>query len=150
MKKSQRFKVIIDLYSRQERDALEALGLSQRKLQEQHAQLLNLQQYRQEYQQKLIVRQQAGININQLLELRAFADKLDDAIEGQQRTVNNHERDVQRARQHWEESHQRTQSLQKLTDIALLEEFKLEEKSEQREQDARAARSGRSDGTGNA
>ncbi|MBD9355576.1 flagellar export protein FliJ [Methylomonas albis] len=150
MKKSQRLKVIIDLHARQERDALEAMGVCQQKLQEQQAQLESLQSYRLDYLAKFAVRQQAGINIGQLMEFRAFADKLDQAIESQQQTVNNHEREVQRARKRWEDAHQRTKSLQKVSDLALVEEMKVEQKREQAEQDDRAARSGRKDGTGSA
>jgi flagellar FliJ protein len=150
MKKSQRLKVIIDLHARQERDALEALGLSQKKLQDQQSQLESLESYRLDYLAKFAARQQAGINISQLMEFRAFADKLDNAIEGQRQTVKSHERDVQRARKHWEEAHQRTKSLQKVSDLALVEEMKVEHKREQAEQDDRVARSGRKDGTGSA
>ncbi|NOV28640.1 flagellar export protein FliJ [Methylomonas sp. ZR1] len=150
MKKSQRLKVIIDLHARQEHDALQALGICQQKLQEQQAQLENLQSYRLDYLGKFAVRQQAGINISQLMEFRAFADKLDQAIESQQQTVSNHEREMQRARKRWEEAHQRTKSLQKVSELALIEEMKVEQKREQAEQDDRAARSGRKDGTGSA
>lgn len=150
MKKSQRLKVVIDLHVRQEQDALQALGRCQQKLQEQQAQLDNLQKYRQQYNASFAEQQRAGMNVNQLLELRAFADKLDKAIDGQQAAVSAQERELLRARKYWEESHQRTKSLQKLSDLALAEELKAENKREQIEQDARAARSGRKDGTGNA
>lgn len=150
MKKSQRLKVIIDLHARQEQDALQALGRSQQKLREQQAQLENLQKYRQEYNASFAEQQRAGMNVNQLLEFRAFADKLDKAIDGQQLAVSAQERELLKARKHWEESHQRTKSLQKVSDLALAEELKVENKREQLEQDARAARSGRKDGSENA
>ncbi len=150
MKKSQRLKVIVDLNARHEQDALQAMGFSLKTLQEQQTQLENLQNYRQEYLAKFANRQQTGISINQLMEFRAFADKLDQAIEGQRQVVVNHEQDVQRARKQWEEAHQRTKSLQKVSDLALVEETKIEQKREQAEQDDRAARSGRKDGTGSA
>ena len=150
MKKSQRLKVIIDLHARQERNALEAMGVAQQKLQEQSSQLDNLENYRLDYQVKFALRQQAGINISQLMEFRAFADKLDQAIESQKQTVSNHQREVQRARKRWEDAHQRTKSLQKVSDLALVDEMKVEQKREQAEQDDRAARSGRKDGTGSA
>lgn len=150
MKKSQRLKVIIDLHARQEQDALQALGRSQQKLQVQQAQLEQLQSYRQNYNIRFAEQQRAGMNVSQMLELRAFADKLDKAIDGQQQTVEAIERELLRARQVWEESHQRTKSLQKVSDLALVEEQKVEAKREQLEQDARAARSGRKDGADSA
>ncbi len=150
MKKSARLKVIIDLHARQEQDALQAMGLCQQKLQMQQAQLESLLKYRLEYNTSFAEQQRAGMNVNQLLELRAFADKLDKAIEGQRLTVSAQESDLARARKHWEECHQRTKSLQKVSDLALAEELKTESRREQIEQDARAARSARKDGTGSA
>ncbi|MDD2760059.1 MAG: flagellar export protein FliJ [Methylomonas sp.] len=147
MKRSQRLQTIIDLHSRQENDALKLLGNCQQQLEVQQAQLENLLSYRQEYLSKLIERQQAGMNVSQLLEFRAFADKLDKAIDGQHQAVERVERDVQRARAAWEECHQRTKSLQKLGELAVAEELKIENKREQSEQDARAARSPKKDGT---
>ena len=150
MKKSQRLKVIIDLHIREEQEALEVLGVSQQKLQAQQAQLDSLQNYRVEYLDKFAARQQTGINVSQLLEFRAFADKLDKAIESQRQSVLAHERELQWARRHWEEAHQRTKSMQKVSELALADELKIEQKREQAEQDDRAARSGRRDGTGSA
>jgi len=150
MKKSERLKVVIDLHARQEQDALEAMGRVQQKLQAQQIQLENLQTYRIEYGNKLLDRQRLGMNVNQLLEFRAFADKLDKAIDGQRHAVMLQERELQRARQRWEECHQRTKSLMKVSELALVEELKIENKREQAEQDARAARSARKDGMRNA
>lgn len=150
MKKSERLKVIIDLHVRQEQDALQSLGHCQQKLQAQQAQLENLQKYRLEYNTRFAEQQRAGMNVNQLLELRAFADKLDKAIEGQELVVSTHENELLRARKNWQESHQRTKSLQKVSDLALAEELKVEAKREQNEQDEHAARSGRKDGMGDA
>lgn len=150
MKRSQRLQTIIDLHARQENDALRVMGHCQQQLELQQAQLDHLQNYKLEYLQKLVDRQRLGMNVNQLLEFRAFADKLDKAIEGQRQTVAKHERELQRARVAWEECHQRTKSLQKLGELAAAEELKLEYKREQNEQDARAARSARKDGMGSA
>lgn len=150
MKRSQRLQTIIDLHERQEKDALQIMGRCQQQLQEQQNQLANFETYRAEYLQKLAERQQQGMNVSQLLEFRAFADKLDKAIEGQRQAVFAQEREFQRARIKWEECHQRTKSLQKLSELALAEEMKLEHKREQSEQDARASRSSRKDGANNA
>jgi flagellar FliJ protein len=150
MKKSQRLKVIIDLHDRQEKDALEALGRQQQKVVEQQQQLEHLQTYRLEYGGKLLERQKLGMNVNQLLEFRAFADKLDKAIDGQRHSVLLQEREMQRLRVLWEQCHQRSKSLHKVSELALIEEQKLENRREQAEQDDRAARSARKDGMGSA
>lgn len=150
MKRSQRLQTIIDIHARQESEALQALGRSQQQLQVQQTQLDHLQIYHREYLAKLVERQQLGMNVSQLLEFRAFADKLDKAIEGQRHAVVLQERDVQRARTKWEECHQRTKSLQRLGELAIAEELKIENKLEQSEQDARAARASRKNGIGSA
>lgn len=150
MKRSQRLQTIVDLHVRQEKDALQIMGRCQQQLQEQQNQLTHLKTYRGEYLQKLAERQQLGMNVSQLLEFRAFADKLDIAIEGQHQAVLTQEREYQRAQNKWEECHQRTKSLEKLSELALAEELKLEIKREQVEQDARASRSSRKDGVNNA
>jgi len=150
MKRSQRLQTIIDIYTRQESEALQILGRSQQQLQVQQTQLEHLQNYQQEYLSKLVERQRTGMNVSQLLEFRAFADKLDKAIEGQRQAVLLQERDVHRAQKKWEECHQHTKSIQRLGDIAVAEELKIENKREQTEQDARAARSVRKNGIGSA
>lgn len=141
MKRSKRLSAIVDLHQHQEDAALQALGVSQRRLHDQQQQLEQLENYRLDYLKRFAEQQRNGLNVGQMLEFRAFADKLDKAIQGQILAVQNVEREVQRARLNWEQSHQRTQSLQKVTDIALKEEAHIEDKREQAEQDARAARS---------
>jgi len=150
MKRSQRLQTIVDLHIAQEKDALQIMGHCQRKLQEQQQQLEHLKTYREEYLAKLAERQKVGLNVSQLLEFRAFAEKLDKAIEGQRQAVLTQERDFRRAQVKWEECHQRSKSLEKLSEMALQEEIKLENKREQHEQDARAARSARKGGINNA
>ncbi|MBS3965208.1 MAG: flagellar export protein FliJ [Methylomonas sp.] len=150
MKKSDRFNIIIALHDRQERSALEALARVQQTLHEQQAKLSHLQNYRLEYADKLIARQRLGLHVSQLLEYRAFSDKLDKAIDGQRQSVVRHERDVLAARQYWEDCQQRRKSLQKVKEMALSEERRLEDKREQAEQDAHATRLARKDGMGNA
>jgi len=150
MKRSQRLQTVIDIHTQQESEALRLLGRNQQQLQVQQTQLEHLQNYRQEYLSKLGERQRVGMNVSQLLEFRAFADKLDKAIEGQQQAVIRLEREVQRAQIKWEECHQRTKSLQRLGELAVAEELKIENKREQSEQDARAARSARKSGIGSA
>ena len=84
MKKSQRIKTIVEIKATQEKNTLEALGASQRKLLATQAQVESLRKYRQEYQDRFNQLGSAGINVAQLLEFRSFMDKLDKAIAGQE------------------------------------------------------------------
>lgn len=151
MKKSQRLKIIVDLNATDEKKALEALGKAQRKKQQLQAKLEELQQYQQDYKIKFQAISETGVNINQLLEFRAFISKLELAIEGQKKAVLELEEEVSFVRKTWERKHQKTKSLQKVCDTALEEEVKMEDKREQKEQDDQASsRSGRGGGTNNA
>lgn len=149
-KKSQRMQVIVDLNADNEKKALEALGKSLSKKQELQTQLDHLQQYQQEYKDKYQSISKLGVNIAQLLEFRSFISKLDQAIEEQKQAILKQENNVTLVRKNWEKQHQKTSSLQKVCDSALAEEVKLENKREQNEQDERATRSGRGNGTRNA
>ena len=143
MKKSQRIRTIVEIKAAQEKNALEALGASQRKLQEMQAQIESLKKYRQEYQDRFNQLGCAGIGVGQLLEFRSFMDKLDKAIAGQEYFLSECETDLMTKRKIWEGMHRRTQSLQKVCDAALAIEIKQEDKLEQLAQDERASRLGR-------
>jgi len=143
MKKSQRIKTIVEIKAAQERNTLEALGASQRKLLAMHDQLEGLRKYRQEYQHRFNQLGGAGINVGQMLEFRSFMDKLDKAIAGQEQAVSECETDLMMKRKIWEGLHHRTQSLQKVCDSALAAEIWQESRREQSEQDERVCRSGK-------
>lgn len=143
MNKSQRIKTIVDIKAIQERNTLEALGASQRKLLAMQAQLESLRTYRQEYQHRFNHLGGAGINVGQMLEFRSFMDKLDKAIAGQEQTVRECETDLITKRKIWEGLHYRTQGLQKVCASALAAELKQEGRREQSEQDERVCRSGK-------
>lgn len=143
MKKSQRIKTIVDLKAAQEQDSLEALGVSQRKLMTLQTQVDGLKNYRQDYQDKFNRLGQAGTHVGQLMEFRSFMAKLDQAIAGQEYSLDQGKADVANKRKIWESMHQRTQSLQKIYQSALKTEQKQESKAEQLEQDERASRLGK-------
>ncbi len=143
MKKSQRIKTIVDLKAAQEQDSLEALGVSQRKLMTLQTQVDGLKNYRQDYQDKFNRLGQTGANVGQLMEFRSFMAKLDQAITGQEYSLDQGKTEVANKRKIWESLHQRTQSLQKIYQAALKTEQKQESKAEQLEQDERASRLGK-------
>lgn len=143
MKKSQRIKTIVDIKATQEKNALEALGAVQGKLQSMQQQVEGLRNYRQEYQHRFEQLGIKGVNVAQLLEFRSFIDKLDKAILGQEQVLSSIEAELKAKRKVWEELHYKTQSLQKVCDSAVMVEMKQEAKREQQEQDERASRIGR-------
>ena len=135
--------MLVEIKAAQEKQALEALGATQRKLLALQTQLDSLIIYRQDYQDQFSRLGSAGVKVAQLLEFRSFIDKLDQAIAGQQQTVRTLERELAQKRKIWEDLHQRGNGLQKVRDSALVAEVKQADKAEQGEQDERAARFGR-------
>ena len=148
MKKSQRIKTLVEIKATQEKNTLEALGASQRKLLAAQAQVENLRKYRQEYQDRFNQLGGVGISVVQLLEFRSFMDKLDKAIAGQEQSLSECATDLMTKRKIWEGLHHRTQNLQKVCNSALAAELKQEGKREQLEQDERASRPGRTNSGG--
>lgn len=143
MKKSQRIKPLVDLKTSQEKESLEAVGVSQQKMLAMQAQVDHLKKYRQDYQDKFAQLGAAGANIDQLLEFRSFMDKLDKAIAGQEQALDQSKADLAMKRKIWENMHYRSKSLKKIYQTALKTELKQESKFEQQEQDERASRLGR-------
>ena len=143
IKKSQRIKTIVEIKAALEKNTLEALGASQRKLLAAQTQVESLRKYRQEYQDRFNQLGGGGAKVAQLLEFRSFMDKLDKAIAGQEQSLSECETDLITKRRIWEGLHYRTQSLQKVCNAALAAEIKQEGKLEQLEQDERVSRSGR-------
>ncbi len=150
MKKSQRLSVIVELNAKNEKKALEHFGQIQKQKHQAETQLQHLQSYLQDYKDKYQSQLKIGLNVQQLMEFRAFIDKLDKAIAEQQQNIINLDKQLSSARTQWERQHHKTRAMQKVCDAAVKEERKAEDKREQNEQDERAARVGRNGGTRNA
>ncbi len=150
MANKRRLEVIIDLYQRQEKQALEILGGSQRQFQQMTQKLGSLEQYRQEYEQRGLVQMGQQFSAHDLLEYRAFLNKLDQAINDQKQLVEQQKQQIENDREQWRLKHQKTESLLKLDEKAQIQLLKQLEKNEQLEQDSRSSRTGNKSGTGTA
>ncbi len=139
MKRSQRLEAIVDLNRKNEKKALEALGLAQVEKNKALKQREGLQRYKQEYIEKYQTVSAAGIHIVRLLDFRAFVEKVDTAIESQEKIGLEREYDISLARKEWETQYKKTKSIKNVQSAAAWEEMKIENKQEQREQDDRAA-----------
>ncbi|WP_031431556.1 flagellar export protein FliJ [Methylomicrobium agile] len=140
MKRSQRIKAIVEIKAVQEKNALEALGASRKKMQEIEAQLENLKNYRRDYQERFNRLGGEGASAARLMEFRSFMDKLDTAIRGQELSLQGSQAEFRAKKKHWENRHNQTASLQKVCDTAVVTEKKLDDKIEQEEQDEWATR----------
>lgn len=140
MKRSQRIQTIVEIKAAQEKNSLEVLGAVQRKKAELQAQLDNLRQYRQEYQERFDRLGGDGVKVAQLLEFRSFIEKLDKAIAGQEQAVRTMDAGLAAKRKVWESAHQQTNSLRKVCDSALQTENRQAGKLEQAAEDEWASR----------
>lgn len=140
MKKSQRLQVIVDLKAREEKKYLEALGLRQAQKQQKETQLNNLIKYRQDYLDKNAEHLKRGLPVLQLIEFKAFLDKMDKAIEGEKQALENIAKQANKLRMQWEKAHLNTKNIGKIQLKAEVTEHKEIEKKEQLETDERAAR----------
>jgi len=140
VKRSQRLQVIVDLKINQEKKYLEALGKQQNIKLQKETQLNSLKNYRQDYRDKNEHLIKSGISVMQLMEFRAFMEKMDKAIDGEEIALRSLDSELERLKKNWEEAHMYTQGMQKIQGNARVCEQKQEEKKEQLEMDDRAAR----------
>ena len=150
MKKSQRIQRIVELNAKEEKNALQALGMAYGKKQDLEKQLEGLEQYQLEYKEKLQSNSENGIKIEKLIEFKSFLSKLELVIEKHSRDILSLDQELRILRISWEKQHLKTKNLQKICDNATRDERVREDKKEQYEQDDRASRMGVANGIRNA
>ncbi len=150
MKRSQRLQVIVDLKVNEEKKRLEALAQEQARKVQKEAQLQSLKAYQQDYFQKNNAQMKNGISVLQLLEFREFIAKMEQAIDGEERDLQEINSTIARLKKEWEAAHFYTQNIQKIQCKAKKTETALVEKKEQLEMDEHAARLSIKSGINNA
>jgi len=140
MKRSQRLQLIVDLKVEQEKKHLETLGQQQNIRQQKVTQLNNLKEYRKDYLQKNEHLIKGGVSIMLLMEFRAFMEKMDTAISGEEASLKALDSELERLRNTWEKAHMYSEGIQKVQGKARNEEQTQADKIEQMEMDDRAAR----------
>ena len=139
MKKSQRLQTIVDLKARQENKDRFALAEEQEKRRQKEAQLNNLISYREDYLKKNEKLLKSGISVMQLMEFRAFIEKIEKAIAGEEAGLLAIDNELGRLKKAWEEAHHQTHNMQKIQTNAQIIERKQSEKKEQLEMDDQSA-----------
>ena len=121
-------------------EATRALGLATGFRDQQAQKLEMLQNYRQEYQQRMEQSAGTGVRIDQLMNFRRFLGQLDQAVQQQARTRDQAEAACAVARQRWQESHRALKSFEILSTRRVKAADKVAAKKEQNESDGYAAR----------
>ena len=135
MVKSKRIEPIVNMAHDSERDAAKALGDALQAFEASVQQLEQLQQYREEYHQKLSNSGGVGMNAQSLVEFRSFIAKLGLAIDQQQEAVAQARAELEEKKQFWFARRGRSKALDKVLDKHLLKEQQQQAKREQRELD---------------
>lgn len=122
--------------SQQRNDAaIKKLGQLYRLQQAAQSKLEMLQQYRNDYQEKLRLTEKNGIELEELRNFQSFIARLDDAIEQQNAVLAQAHHAVEQGRHELAETQRRMKSFDTLSHRHDETEKKLEAQSEQRSQD---------------
>ncbi len=129
MSSSDRFKPVLKVAENREASAAKKLGQSQQTQKAEEDKLDNLRQYHLDYMQRFKQAASAGMNAGQLREYQAFLNKLDQAINEQEKIVHNSQKNAVQMKKQWAQTHVRTKSMDKA--------MSRMKDSERKQQDAR-------------
>jgi len=137
MKRSQRLTPVVDIAHKTTTQALTILGESNAVWQRDKQQLDDLNNYRQEYLDKLRQGDALSMTAKKVLEFRGFLAQLDQAISAQQQQVANSLKRLQQHQKQWQQAQSKEQAMQSLVDRYLDDETRVEMKQEQNDTDER-------------
>ena len=126
------FSRLLDMAKDDEEKAARAMQEARQRLSQSEQQLSMLQQYRQDYQDRLQNNQQQGMSVNQWRDYQLFMSKLDVAIEQQQNDITRCQQLVAASQQAWMQKRQKVQAFDTLQVRHQQAELKKESKQEQK------------------
>lgn len=131
--KSQRIALVLELEQRKEQAEMEALRQARLYLDQQTAQLSNLQSYHEQYLQSLKASMQGAVNLGQLQSYQGFIDQVASAMEQQQLVVEHAQVAFDRAKHAWQLIHEKCRNLKELVQRYHNQERLAKEKQEERQ-----------------
>ena len=140
---SKRLQPVQRVAQSREKDAARELGDSQRRMRDQETKLEDLRRYHQEYLERFQDTARKGMTASQMQEYRAFLEKLDLAIQEQEKVVQASKSECVTRKEQWQQKHVRTKALGKVMDRFKSAEQKIVDKREQNEADDRNQRGGK-------
>ena len=135
MSPSKRLKPVQKVAANKERSAARNMGQARVHLAQEEAKLAQLKQYHQEYMMRFQEVSSQGMSASQLQEYRAFLAKLDAAIRQQQKVVAASVANHDSHKDNWKQKRTRTQALGKVVERHRLEERRVADRTEQKEND---------------
>lgn len=140
MATSSALETLIELASQQTDEAAKRLGRAIRTGEEAEQKLQLLLQYRDDYMNRFQSSLQSGLSAAGYRNFQLFLDKLDEAIKGQQRIVQDAQRRVTRERGAWQDSERKRMSYDTLATRAQKAHDLKEARRDQKQTDEFAAR----------
>ncbi|MFZ6709037.1 flagellar export protein FliJ [Undibacterium sp. TC9W] len=131
---------LIEITEREVDDAAKLLGKAIRAHEDTEKKLSLLQQYRDDYAQRLQDGAAKGLTVSQYTNFLSFLAKLDSAIEGQKKVVMDAEHRIVMAKTEWQASEKKRLSYDTLQNRAQTVQQKKEAKRDQKQTDEMAAR----------
>ena len=138
MSKSKRLSPLVRLAKHHEDQAARTLQQTQSELEAQRTRREDLRRFRDEYMTGFSLNAQGGLRGDQLQDYRRFLARLGEALDQQDKAIDQAQTAVRHARQHWQTKHVRVASLNKLVARAQTQERAVLEYREQLELDERA------------
>ncbi|WP_207062432.1 flagellar export protein FliJ [Motiliproteus sp. SC1-56] len=132
MKKSQRLQPVLQLAARKKQQAEQQLGQARQQLQAEQQKLIQLEAYREEYQQSILGLGRGGTQIEQLRRMQAFLARLSEAIDQQGQQIVMAEQVVAQATKAWQVAHGRHQAMDSLIERSRDAEQRQEDKQFQK------------------
>lgn len=131
---------LIDLAHKESDEAAKRLGVALHAGEEAEQKLALLMQYRDDYAGRCEASLAAGISATHFNNFRVFMQKLDHAIAGQQKVVNDAGQRIAQARAAWQACEQKKMSFVTLAERASREDARRELWRDQKQNDEHAAR----------
>ncbi|MCW8956419.1 MAG: flagellar export protein FliJ [Gammaproteobacteria bacterium] len=138
--RSKRMQPVADHADRKEQDAVRVFVAAQDKLAAAELQLEQLLGYLKEYEEKLQSSQASGIGILRIRDFYGFLDKLNLTIEQAYIEIEICKQQCDKEKQLWLACRSRSRALNMVVEKYQLEEFKQQERAEQKEMDEHAQR----------
>ena len=148
MKRSDRMQMIEKLAKQREDQAANALAQTRQRLEQEGAQLTELEGYRAEYVTYLETQGSIGLSITQWRRTQGFIDQLGSVISQQEGVIKQWQRQEQQVLLQWQNLYQRRKSIGQLVDKLSMEEVIEADKQEQKALDELVGQMTRRSGPG--
>lgn len=131
---------LIEIAENEVENAAKNLGRMIKARDDANEQLNLLNQYRSDYEIRFQSNAKQGLNVTQFTNFQAFIIKLDQAVEGQKKLIQDAEYRIEIAKKNWQECEKKRLSYKTLIDRNAASELKKENKRDQKQTDERATR----------